>query len=111
DAFWGDLLEADVRLHGVVVTDWEHGNGSLLTEWGHADSGGGDGQRHDCDVQLACSHRVDKLETGSRLHRGLKVGRGGDESAQSPRDAGQQSGWDIANPQHPPRPVTCAAGG
>ena len=31
DAFWGDLLQGDVRLHGVVVTDWEHGNGSLLT--------------------------------------------------------------------------------
>ena len=57
------------------------------------------------------SHRVDKLEPGSRLHRGLKVGRGGDKSPQSPRDAGQQSRWDVANPQHTPRPVACAAGG
>ena len=109
DAFWSDLLQADVRLHGVLVTDGEHRNGSLLTEWGHANSGRGDRQRHDCDIQLACSHRVDKLETGPRLHRGLKVGHGGDKSPQSSRDAGQQSRWDVADPQQPGRSLALRA--
>ena len=63
---------SDVGLHGVLVTGREHRDGALLTERGHAKSGRRDGQRNDRDVQLACSHRVDKLEAGPRLHRRLE---------------------------------------
>jgi hypothetical protein len=108
DAFWSDPLEGDVRLDGVLVTNGEHRNGSLLTEWCHANSGRRHRQRHDGDIQLAGSHRVDQVETGPRLDRRLKAGYGGGKAPQGSRDAGPQGGRDVADPQ--PRPVACAAG-
>jgi hypothetical protein len=62
-ALWGDLVQADMRLHSVIVVHRKHGHGSLGTERRHANSVRGNGQRYDSDVQLACSHRVGKLET------------------------------------------------
>ena len=59
DALWGDLLEADVRLHGMRVTHGEHRNGSLVTEVRHPNPSRRHGQRHDRHVQLVCSHGVE----------------------------------------------------
>jgi hypothetical protein len=60
-ALWGDLIQADMRLHGVIVIHRKHRHSSLRPERCHANSVRGKGQRHDSGVQLTCSHRVDKL--------------------------------------------------
>ena len=102
DALWSDLLQADVWLHGVLVTDGEHRDGALLAERCHAKSGRRNGQRNDRDIQLACSHRVGQARGPAPAPSSSEVGRGGDETPQSSRDAGPESGGDVADPQHRP---------
>jgi hypothetical protein len=44
DALWGDLRQIHVGFHGMLVTDREDRDGSLLAQRCHANSGRRDGQ-------------------------------------------------------------------